>query len=342
MSLVAGSYERFIWGYKLKHLKPSDTTTHPTLTLTPQFSYAAHLSPIKSIAVSSTVAASSAGDDTVKLYDLTTSTELGSALLHSSSATSLAFYTPSSFPTALLAGSTTGDLAIFDVDPFVLLKSVRVHNKPVNGVAVHPSGRVALTVARDGRLGMVNLVRGKRSYFGRLEKEMDVVSYFCGGDKFYMCGGDTLTVHESEDAMLVAKFNTNFAKRILCAAPAQNGLIVTGGEDCGITAWDYVAGEVAYNIKDAHKTRVKGVVVLSRNDKSDADGTPFLVASASSDGVIRVWDVRAISEGKSVPLSEANTKSRLTCLAGSSIKSLKAPLTKKDAPTNNEEQMEDS
>lgn len=87
-----------------------------------------------------------------------------------------------------------------------------------------------------------------------------------------------------------------------------------------ITAWDTVSGKVAYSIEDAHKSRVKGIVVLTRDQNSGAAEDPYLVASASSDGVIRVWDVRAISKGNSKPLSEANTKSRLTSLAGSSIK----------------------
>lgn len=59
--------------------------------------------------------------------------------------------------------------------------------------------------------------------------------------------------------------------------------------------------------------------MLSKID-GNSDDDPFLVASASSDGIIRVWDVRMASKDKPTPLAEANTKSRLTCLAGSSIK----------------------
>lgn len=51
-----------------------------------------------------------------------------------------------------------------------------------------------------------------------------------------------------------------------------------------------------------------------------SDDDPYLVASASSDGVIRVWDVRMAVKEKPIPLAEANTKSRITSLAGSSLK----------------------
>lgn len=66
---------------------------------------------------------------------------------------------------------------------------------------------------------------------------------------------------------------------------------------------------------------MKGIVVLTRNNCGDAAEDPYLVASASSDGVIRVWDVRMALKEKPIPLAEAKTNSRLTCLAGSSIKS---------------------
>lgn len=100
----------------------------------------------------------------------------------------------------------------------------------------------------------------------------------------------------------------------------QSGILFTGGEDRNITAWDTASGKVAYSIEDAHAARVKGIVVLSKNSDDSGEEDPYMVASASSDGVIRVWDVRMANKEKPSPLAEANTKSRLTCLAGSSIK----------------------
>lgn len=100
----------------------------------------------------------------------------------------------------------------------------------------------------------------------------------------------------------------------------QNGLIYTGGEDRNITAWDINSGKVAYCIEEAHNVRVKGIVVLTENDGAGGGDDPYLVASSSSDGVIRVWDVRMAAMEKPNPLAETKTKSRITCLAGSSFK----------------------
>ncbi|XP_076929531.1 uncharacterized protein LOC143593973 [Bidens hawaiensis] len=319
MSLVAGSYERFIWGFKLKTLKHSSET----LTLSPIFSFPSHLSPIKSLAVSGSVASSGGSDDTIKIYDLSTSSEIGSLSDPSSTVTSLVLYTPpalAAFPRNLFASFGDGNVSLYDADPFVHLKTVKVHKKGVNDMSVHLSGRVALTVGRDSGLGMVNLVRGKRSFFCRLGKEAEIVEYGCDGDKFFMGTEEKVSVHDAEDAKLISELDAN--KRVLCVAPATNGLVYTGGEDRNLTAWDIVSGKVAYCIEDAHSARLKGIVVLSKID-GESEDEPFLVASASSDGIIRVWDVRMTNKDKSTPLAEANTKSRLTCLAGSSIKSMK-------------------
>lgn len=99
----------------------------------------------------------------------------------------------------------------------------------------------------------------------------------------------------------------------------QNGLLYTGGEDRNITAWDINSGKAAYCIEEAHAARVKGIVVLSNSNEVTGDDEPYLVASASSDGTIRVWDVRMAATENPTPLAECKTKSRLTCLAGSCL-----------------------
>ncbi|PON82363.1 Guanine nucleotide-binding protein, beta subunit [Trema orientale] len=330
MSLIAGSYERFIWGFKLKPLKHSSDSQ--TLTLTPLFSYPSHLSSITTVAAAGPAAASGGSDDTIHLYDLAAASSLGSLNDHTATVTSLSFFTPPnlSFPRNLISAASDGSVCIYDADPFVLLKTVRVHKKGINDLAVHPSGKLALTVGRDECLGMLNLVRGRRSFYCRMGREASVVRFDSGGDKFFMVMDEKISIHEAEDAKLVSELENR--KRVLCAASGESGLLFTGGEDRSITAWDTNSGKIAYSIEDAHSARVKGIVVLTRNAGAVADEDPYLVASASSDGVIRVWDIRMAMKEKANPLAETNTKSRITCLAGSSLKSSKKLRIGKDLP----------
>ena len=115
-------------------------------------------------------------------------------------------------------------------------------------------------------------------------------------------------------------FPTHLSLMLLIDHLGQNGLLFAGDEGRNVTAWDAKSGKVAYSIEEAHNARVKGIVVLTKNGGAGGDDDPYLVASASSDGVIRVWDVRMATKEKSNPLAEAKTNSRLTCLAGSSLK----------------------
>ncbi|CAH9113841.1 unnamed protein product [Cuscuta europaea] len=313
MSLIAGSYERFIWGFRLKSVKDSQS-----LDLISLFSFPSHLSTIRCVDVCGSAAVSGGSDDTIKIYDLSTCSEIGS-LHHSTTINSLAFFTPPSltFPRNLISAADDGTVSIYDADPFVHLKTVKVHRKGVNSLSIHPSGRLALSVGRDECLAMINLVRGRRSFYCRLGKEASIVKFNESGEKFYMVMDEKISIHESEDARIVMEFNN--AEQVLCAASGKGGILFTGGEDRNITAWDTKSGKVAYSISDAHSARIKGIVVLSQSDDSSSEVDPYLVASASSDGKVSVWDLRNASKEKSNPLAVANTKSRLTCLAGSSI-----------------------
>ncbi|KAJ0081297.1 hypothetical protein Patl1_12367 [Pistacia atlantica] len=140
---------------------------------------------------------------------------------------------------------------------------------------------------------MVNLVRGRSIFYHKVGKEASLIKFDLSGDKFFMVTEEKIGVRQAEDAKLLCELEGN--KKILCAAPGE----------C---------------IVDAHSARVKGVVVLTKNDGGGDADDPYLVALAYSDGVICVWDVCIAVKEKPISLAQAKTNLKLTCLAGSSIK----------------------
>lgn len=233
MALVAGSYERFIWGFSLKTLtSPSASTTatgassSETLTLAPLFSYPAHTGPVRCVAAAprAGLAASGGADDSVRLYDLPSAADLGPLLDPSAAVSALAFYSRGPVPRNLLAACDDGALLLYDADGFALLATLRAfpRHEAVEGLAVHPSGRVALAVGRAGALAMLNLVRGRRSFTCRLERPASAVAYAedkDGGDRFVMAAEEKVAVHDSEDARVIHQMDCG--KRVLAMAPAK-------------------------------------------------------------------------------------------------------------------------
>ncbi|WVZ91283.1 hypothetical protein U9M48_037474 [Paspalum notatum var. saurae] len=329
MALLAGSYERFIWGFSLKDLTSpaatADSDSSETLTLKPKFSYPAHTGPVRCVAAAARagLAATGGADDSIHLYDLPTAADLGKLLEPSAAVSALAFHSLGPVPRNLLAACDDGAVHIYDADGFALLATVRAfprRGEAADALAVHASGRVALAAGRAGALAMLNLVRGRRSFACRLERPASAVAYAedrDGGDRFVMAAEEKVTLHDSEDARIVHEMDSG--KRVLALAPAKNGILYTGGEDRCITAWDLSSGKASSRIEGAHATRVKGVVVFD-SQKKGGSVLSNLIASASSDGVIRIWDIRTIGNAKPTPLGEANTKARITCLAGTTLR----------------------
>ena len=61
----------------------------------------------------------------------------------------------------LLSASEDGTLCLFHARDWTVLRTMKGHKARINSVAVHPSGKVALSVGKDRTLRMWDLMRGK-------------------------------------------------------------------------------------------------------------------------------------------------------------------------------------
>lgn len=77
-----------------------------------------------------------------------------------------------SFPSRshLISGSEDGTLCLFHARDWTALRVLRGHKARVNSVAVHPSGKIALSVGKDKTLRMWDLMRGKGVASTKLDK----------------------------------------------------------------------------------------------------------------------------------------------------------------------------
>eukprot|EP00250_Pteridium_aquilinum_P014597 c22084_g1_i1 orf=550-1677(-) len=309
MKLVAGSYERYLWGWRVEKKKGQ---------LQPIFSYPAHLGPIKCIASWGSVLATGGADDTIKVFDTNANTDMGTLTHHTGAVTALSFYGSSVYPSNLLSASEDGMVCLWDTDSWLLYKSMKGHKKGVSDLSIHPSGRLCVSVGRDSHINMYDLLKGRHCFTSKLSSEASLIRFSpLDGSTYALVVEDSVVVNNTEDGRPLHTLPHD--KRILCTAQEEDGILFTGGEDRIIRAWDTRSAKLAFSITKAHTNRIRGLCVWAADKTSETISN--YVASASSDGCIRVWDTRLIKNGDDAsPVMEAETKARLTCLVACSVK----------------------
>jgi len=82
-------------------------------------------------------------------------------------------------------------------------------------------------------------------------------------------------------------------RRAQCLAYPCENCVLTGSEEGAVRLWDpRTSGAAVATIPRAHSSRVKALAPFSGDALRD---TPGPVASASSDGSVKLWDFRVVS-----------------------------------------------
>lgn len=177
--IVAGSYEKLLYGLE-------GSFTEEKISLKPIFMFPAHVSAVKAIATSPSGGrwlATGSSDEIIKIWDLRKLKELGGLMQHEgmiiyfATIFILSLVLPGSityldFPTRsyLVSASEDGTICLFRTRDWVLLRTLKGHKGRVNNFAIHPSGKLALSVGKDRALRMWDLIRGKGSASTKLGK----------------------------------------------------------------------------------------------------------------------------------------------------------------------------
>ena len=248
--------------------------------------------------------------------------DLGFVAHHEGSVECLAFHPvslTSEPPTHLVSGGADGDLVIWSAGTrWEALKTLKAHKGGCTSVAVHPSGKLALSCGRDRGLRLWDLVKGRCTYKTKMAQEGQCLAFVGASGGSYTCvSGSHVACFDLATGELSSTMT--HASRLLCSATSlHGGALVTGGEGKEVCAWDVRSGKRLLAIPDAHTTRIRGIAVpwtqLDGGGAAHAEvgptTLPLLIATAGSDGHIKLWDTRH----SAAPLSSVDTRARLTCL----------------------------
>ncbi|KZS94471.1 WD40 repeat-like protein [Sistotremastrum niveocremeum HHB9708] len=317
--IVAGSYEKILIGLEGSFPDPSSSIPE----LKPVFIFPAHVSSVRAIATSPEGGkwlATGSTDEIIKVWDLRRRKEVGGLMHHEGSITHLVFPDRSH----LLSASEDGTISVFRVRDWVLLRSLKGHKGRVNNIAVHPSRKVALSVGKDRTIRMWDLVRGKGVASVKLGKEGEIIRWSRNGTQFAVQSHSTIDLYSTDMALLHTITHPSRLHDLRFHILSQDReVLLVAAEDKKVTAYALPSDTkqpptiVAEFI--GHTNRVKSIDTLEV--ALPMKKTMTLLASASSDGLINIYDISSIpSESGSTPsierIAHYDTKgSRLICVA---------------------------
>ncbi|KAL7417450.1 WD40-repeat-containing domain protein [Mrakia frigida] len=335
--IITGSYEKLLYGLSGTFPLPSTPVEERDYTIKPIFIFPAHQACVKAVAASEggKWLATGSTDEVVKIWDLRRRKEVGGLVQHSGSITSLLFPTR----THLLTASEDATLTLFRTRDWTMLRSFKGHTGRINSIAVHPTGKLALTVGKDRTMRMWDLMRGKAGGAVKLGKEGEVLRFSPSGQTFAVLSTTTIDLYTKDMSPILTltnskRFHDFHFLEIPSSTPVVEGeptpepreMLFAAVEDGFTRVWERVGGRMGdLGVKEEGWTELVRLGGHENRVKSLSPLYPLL-STISSDGFINLYDLTLLPPTPSsttavtpvpvqLPQGQYDTKgTRLTCL----------------------------
>lgn len=301
MHLVLGSYDGGLIGLQVAGADGG-------LASRRRFAYNPHCSCVKAMASFGHTLVTTGTDERVLVYDLKRRAEFGTLLQHEGTVTCAEIYGG----THLLTGSDDKSIVVWRTKDWVSLSTLRGHKDKLTALAIHPSGKLTLASDASGTLYLWNLTTAK-CVFRHRTPESSVLRWSPDGQAYASANRTKVDV-STTGAEKLCTIEPKLKQRVYDMAWVDDNILMTGGEDRQVSAWDIRAassGETGVTtLSDAAKqsglmpSRIKGVKVF------ESGGAKYC-AVASAQGLMEVHDLRNFG---GEPVLTYDTRSRLTCM----------------------------
>lgn len=350
--IIAGSYEHSLLCLSvsiplLSEEEKKDEKNQRTSHFQPIFHFSAHSLSIRSLDIAKRYLVTGSNDEHIRIYDLQKRKELGTLLQHQGSITKLYFSNEinnnkgleendeddeddendkqingeSTYPLHkkgkwLLSASEDGTILIWrtkDWEKFGVLKG---HKGSVEDLAIHPTGRIAVSVGADATIRLWNLMTAKKASLLKIKGALSrgqlasFIRFNTTGEQFVIGFRDKLMFYNTRKSEMTNLLSTN--KNVIM----EMNFIILKGIEYLVIAFNngsinfYEFNESLFNSKDVkaidgavledlpapkyslqgHASRVKGFSI----HKEIKGGKLYTyMVSISSDGKIVVWDLNS-------------------------------------------------
>ncbi|ORY38769.1 WD40 repeat-like protein, partial [Rhizoclosmatium globosum] len=275
--LVLGSYERLLFGLDV-------TTTEEGFKVTQTFTYPAHISSIKAIAVSANAKylATGASDEHVKLYSLDKNKESGTLFHHTGSITALAFHDTG----YLFTASEDATIAIVRTSDWEPLKKLTGHTTAIQSISIHPTGKLLLSASIDGYLRTWDTAKASCAYTFKLPLPRPVKVCWSKCGLYYAVVFET-GVACYQVATGAVLWKTTELGRLVALEFAEinkQPVVIVAGDAKKVVVFNVKKKEVVATFTTPHTTRIKDLSVAFFNNI-------HILVTCSSDGAIYGWDL---------------------------------------------------
>lgn len=297
IEVVVGTTEEYILGYELC------TEKDGKFSLEQRFADHSHTGSIRQVAIGGKYLVSGGTDEHIKVFDLNKHVEVGTLMEHGGTITYLGFHGNR----YLFTASEDGKICIFSKKGWKCEKTLRGHKGPVTSVSVHPSGKLALSLSQDKKLRTWNLIKGRRAYITHMDRIADMVKWSLAGTKYVIVKGSCLEVYAVTSCQVV--HTIDFKERVTIFTFMTEDIIAVAAGDKNICLYD-ITNHFELLQWEAHSLRVKSLCFIPRDDEE------LWLASASSDGSVKLWKLQMLSlTSKPELLAEVDTTCRIICMA---------------------------
>ncbi|KAG0349202.1 p21-activated protein kinase-interacting protein 1-like protein [Podila humilis] len=322
--VVAGTYENVLYGVD------AYWNEDMSLRLSPIFAFSAHIGCIKSLASGGHFLATGSTDEKIQLYDLKRRKELGNLLQHQGTITALTFHNK----THMLSGSDDGKICVWRSKDWECLKIMKGNQNTVHSIAIHPSGKIALSVAADHSVRLWNLLLGKQASMTRLSQGEGLkVAWNPSGTGYSIMFDQEVGIFEMATAKCIRTIKPAKKTRFNTMRYYKDDYLLVGCEDKIVRVYSTSTGDLVKALL-GHAARIKDMDVVTvpftpeeTSNKGMRAETKIVdvLTTVSSDGVMKFWNMEEVVEpvkggegadlNMKTTLGEHKAEMRVTCLA---------------------------
>lgn len=309
-----------------------------TFTSEQCFCEKSHEGAIKCMASGKHFVASGATDSSIALYDLSTNDLVASYQEGEGAVNSIVIPDHKH----LISGGGDGQIRVWEAKKHGrLLHSFTGQNGPISSIAVHPSGKMCLSVnEREGSVFTWDLIAARKAYVKNFKwLKPEFVRWTASGDHFVLASSKAINVFELKSAACVRQIemSTSLQTVELVTAELNNAAAVddddesndetTTTSDCLLLGdakgfvhiVDLLSKKEHVSFK-AHDNRVKGICALPCKHMPDNNEDNLWLATASSDEQLKIWKLNKNKmlnnkDFQAECVLSIDTKARLTCVA---------------------------